>query len=144
MKVLMLGWEFPPFISGGLGTACYGLTKALNQLDVEITFILPRPIPSEYSEHVRLASPTTRVSRYGLEAYKLAEFSHVTFRALPAMLSPYQSSEGYEAMLTRLRELSEVGGGPGRPVGIWRCCRVGSSTGWTFTRRCIVTPGWRR
>jgi len=29
MKVFMLGWEFPPYISGGLGTACYGLTKAL-------------------------------------------------------------------------------------------------------------------
>ncbi|MEI6274080.1 MAG: glycogen/starch synthase, partial [Phycisphaerae bacterium] len=28
-RVLMLGWEFPPFITGGLGTACYGLTKAL-------------------------------------------------------------------------------------------------------------------
>jgi hypothetical protein len=29
MRVLMLGWEFPPYISGGLGTACYGLTKGL-------------------------------------------------------------------------------------------------------------------
>ncbi len=113
MKVLMLGWEFPPFISGGLGTACYGLTKALNQLDIDITFILPRPIPSEYSEHVRLASPSTRLSRSGLEAYKLAEFAHVTFRALPAMLSPYQTSEGYETMLSHLREhsgLREVAG----------------------------------
>jgi hypothetical protein len=31
MKTLMLGWEFPPYISGGLGTACYGLTKALDK-----------------------------------------------------------------------------------------------------------------
>ena len=30
MHVLMLGWEFPPFITGGLGTACHGLTKALD------------------------------------------------------------------------------------------------------------------
>ena len=29
MKVFMLGWEFPPYISGGLGTACYGLTRGL-------------------------------------------------------------------------------------------------------------------
>jgi len=28
MRVFMLGWEFPPYISGGLGTACFGLTKA--------------------------------------------------------------------------------------------------------------------
>ena len=35
MKVFMLGWEFPPFISGGLGTACYGLTRAMDQLGDE-------------------------------------------------------------------------------------------------------------
>ena len=29
MKVLMFGWEFPPQITGGLGTACYGITKSL-------------------------------------------------------------------------------------------------------------------
>ena len=27
MRVLMFGWEFPPHIAGGLGTACYGLTR---------------------------------------------------------------------------------------------------------------------
>ena len=32
MRVFMLGWEFPPFISGGLGTACYGLTKGNERL----------------------------------------------------------------------------------------------------------------
>ena len=31
MRVLMFGWEFPPHISGGLGTACYGMTQALAQ-----------------------------------------------------------------------------------------------------------------
>ena len=44
MKIFMLGWEFPPFISGGLGTACYGLTKAMDQLGMEITFVLPKMI----------------------------------------------------------------------------------------------------
>ncbi|MDY6934982.1 MAG: glycosyltransferase family 4 protein [Spirochaetota bacterium] len=41
MKVLMFGWEFPPFISGGLGTACFGITKGLIDNDVDITFVLP-------------------------------------------------------------------------------------------------------
>lgn len=41
MKVLMLGWELPPFNSGGLGTACYQLCKALSKKDVDIDFILP-------------------------------------------------------------------------------------------------------
>jgi glycosyltransferase involved in cell wall biosynthesis len=37
----MLGWEFPPHISGGLGTACHGLVRALGRLEVETTFVLP-------------------------------------------------------------------------------------------------------
>ncbi len=41
-RVLMFGWEFPPHISGGLGTACYGLTQALSRLPVEIRFVMPR------------------------------------------------------------------------------------------------------
>ena len=41
MRVVMLGWEFPPFISGGLGTACHGLTRAMARLDVGILFMLP-------------------------------------------------------------------------------------------------------
>jgi glycogen(starch) synthase len=38
----MLGWEFPPYISGGLGTACQGLTDALKRRDARVLFILPR------------------------------------------------------------------------------------------------------
>ena len=42
MKVLMFGWEFPPHILGGLGTASYGLTKGMSQQDdLEITFCIP-------------------------------------------------------------------------------------------------------
>lgn len=40
MKVLMFGWEFPPHILGGLGTASYGITKGLSlQPDMQITFV---------------------------------------------------------------------------------------------------------
>lgn len=57
MRVLMLGWEFPPFITGGLGTACYGLTKALVRRGVEVTFILPKSVEGDTASHVRLLSP---------------------------------------------------------------------------------------
>ncbi len=44
MKALMFGWEFPPHILGGLGTASYGLTKGMhNNGDMDITFVIPRP-----------------------------------------------------------------------------------------------------
>ena len=42
MKVLMLGWEFPPHISGGLGTACFGLTQGLSHHGVEVLFVIPK------------------------------------------------------------------------------------------------------
>ncbi len=48
MKVLMFGWEYPPHILGGLGTASYGITKGLaEQGDMDITFCLPKPFGDE-------------------------------------------------------------------------------------------------
>ena len=41
MRVLMFGWEFPPHIAGGLGTACYGLVKGLAKSGVEVLFVMP-------------------------------------------------------------------------------------------------------
>jgi glycogen(starch) synthase len=57
MHVLMLGWEFPPFITGGLGTACYGLTRAMDRRGMNVTFVLPQSVAGEHAEHVDLISP---------------------------------------------------------------------------------------
>ncbi|MBW2978156.1 glycosyltransferase family 4 protein [Candidatus Woesearchaeota archaeon] len=54
MRVLMFGWEFPPFSSGGLGTACYGLTKGLNNQDIDVTFVLPKSFPDMKADFVKL------------------------------------------------------------------------------------------
>ncbi len=44
MKALMFGWEFPPHILGGLGTASYGLTKGMHANgNMDITFVIPKP-----------------------------------------------------------------------------------------------------
>ena len=44
MKALMFGWEFPPHILGGLGTASYGLTKGMWECgDMDSTFVIPKP-----------------------------------------------------------------------------------------------------
>ena len=48
MKALMFGWEFPPHILGGLGTASYGLTKGMWECgDMDITFVIPKPYGDE-------------------------------------------------------------------------------------------------
>jgi glycogen synthase len=42
MRVLMFGWEFPPHISGGLGTACFGLTNSLSKENIDVLFVVPK------------------------------------------------------------------------------------------------------
>lgn len=60
MRIMMLGWEFPPFIAGGLGTACHGLTRALDRMGHEVIFVLPKPVDRSHASHIRLLSPTDR------------------------------------------------------------------------------------
>src|SRR5687768_13770986 len=98
MRVFMLGWEFPPFISGGLGTACYGLTKAMSGIGTDIMFVLPRPVSTPFSTHVRLVSPRpgSPLASPSTE-FRLDEFDHVTFRTIDAkMTNSYQSAGQYE------------------------------------------------
>ncbi len=55
MRILMFGWEFPPHISGGLGTACYGLTKGLSELnDIEVIFVVPKAFGDEDQSAMKL------------------------------------------------------------------------------------------
>lgn len=55
MKALMFGWEFPPHILGGLGTASYGLTRGMSvQEDLDITFVIPKPFGDEDQSFLKL------------------------------------------------------------------------------------------
>ena len=55
MKALMFGWEFPPHILGGLGTASYGLTRGMaQQEDMEITFVIPKPWGDEDQSFLKI------------------------------------------------------------------------------------------
>ena len=51
----MFGWEFPPHISGGLGTASFGLTKGMSTLDnLEVIFVVPKAWGDEEQGIMRL------------------------------------------------------------------------------------------
>lgn len=50
----MFGWEFPPNIAGGLGTACYGLTKGLAKNGVDILFVMPAASGKEDQSAVKI------------------------------------------------------------------------------------------
>ena len=82
MKVLMFGWEFPPLSSGGLGTACYGLTKGLSKKGVQITFVLPYSFDTDGADFVKLVSA-----------------GNVKIRKIASALQPYMSSQEYKKSL---------------------------------------------
>jgi len=104
MKVLMLGWEFPPFISGGLGTACYGLTRALSKLGAEITFVLPRPVSSHFTTHVKMAGPNVGAKISGRELYDSEEFANLSFRTIDSLMRPYQGTKEYDELMQQLQK----------------------------------------
>ncbi len=55
MKALMFGWEFPPHILGGLGTASFGLTKGMAENgDMDISFVIPKPHGDEDKSFARI------------------------------------------------------------------------------------------
>jgi glycogen synthase len=54
MRVLMFGWEFPPHISGGLGTACFGLTQSLVRENINLMFVVPKLHGNEGVDKLKL------------------------------------------------------------------------------------------
>ena len=71
MRVLMFGWEFPPHISGGLGTASFGLTKGMATLDdLEVIFVVPKAWGDEDQTMVRLVGANQVHVRYKQVYYK--------------------------------------------------------------------------
>ena len=98
MKVFMLGWEFPPYISGGLGTACYGLTKAMNDLGIEVTFALPKAVDPSHSTHVKMLGPHSIVKKTVSETTSEVieeELKNVKIKTINSLLEPYGSEEEY-------------------------------------------------
>lgn len=77
--MLMFGWEFPPHNSGGLGTACFGLTKALAASKARVTFVLPRgeAVEADFGSIVSANIPSLKI------------------KAVPGLIYPYVTEESY-------------------------------------------------
>lgn len=101
MKVLMFGWEFPPHISGGLGTACFGLTKALLKTDTEIIFVVPRAYGDEEAGTVRLVNASDVIVNVQDEIYK-DHWAKISFLEINSTLLPYTSETEYFNLMEKL------------------------------------------
>lgn len=117
LKVLMLGWEFPPIINGGLGVACYGITKALSNL-VDISLILPKSDPNFVVQHVE----TIGLNHFEIENIKittndyefLEEVNYVDANFLPyhtlsveSLTNKYESTD-YALIKSKIRSELDV------------------------------------
>ena len=113
MRVLMFGWEFPPHISGGLGTACFGLTRALSRRGVEIIFVIPR-LRGDGQSHVRLVSAAhvpLRLSRARRAFRRFIEEEEI--RVIDSILRPYLSEPEYRELLAKTVREREAAGDAG-------------------------------
>ncbi|MBI2120054.1 MAG: glycosyltransferase family 4 protein [Parcubacteria group bacterium] len=88
LKILMFGWEFPPHNSGGLGTACFGLTKALSREDTDVVFVLPKKV-SVNSRHAKLV---------------FANEKSIKIRRVDSVLYPYITSEKYSDEVRNVKD----------------------------------------
>lgn len=112
MKVLMFGWEFPPFISGGLGTACYGIAKSLSEKSVNVVFVLPT---KKSDSRTFISSNLTVLGADEIPLYNYNEMvAKLTLLGIPLKegISPYYTSpEFLSASRKADRLLSALPGG---------------------------------
>ncbi|OFX80183.1 MAG: 4-alpha-glucanotransferase [Bacteroidetes bacterium GWE2_29_8] len=100
MKVLMFGWEFPPHITGGLGTACYGLTRGLLKSGVEILFVVPKAYGDEDSRYVKMVSASD--VEINIKEKLFQEYwKQITYLEVYSNIVPYLSPEEYDRIINK-------------------------------------------
>ena len=106
MRVLMFGWEFPPHISGGLGTASFGLTKGMSKIPgLQIRFVVPKAHGDEDKSMMEIVGANDiEVSRklINYEGF-LKEIEYVEINS---SLIPYTDPEEY---MNKVQEAHEEG-----------------------------------
>lgn len=97
MRVLMFGWEFPPHIAGGLGTACYGMTRGLAHNGVEVIFVMPRAFGDEDQSFVRVVNASDVETQFSSSEVHDEEFwKKMSFIQIDSNMVPYVSPEEFE------------------------------------------------
>jgi len=95
MRVLMFGWEFPPHISGGLGTACFGLTRGLSYIsDLQVLFVVPKAYGDEEQHGISLVGANNVPVKH--RKLNLKHFSkRLDYIEVGSKLMPYTDPDEY-------------------------------------------------
>lgn len=90
----MFGWEFPPHITGGLGTACLGLTRGLARQGVEVLFVMPRASGDEDQSSAKIIDASEVETLY--ELHEVEEYwENIRFMRIGSNLIPYLDPERF-------------------------------------------------
>lgn len=117
MRVLMFGWEFPPFISGGLGTACKSIVEALARKGTEVIFVMPHAgfgARTRFNDRLELlsASGVSGKEKWKIQALEstASEFweKKLCMRPVNSLLFPYATPEAYMQQLTFANRVNGV------------------------------------
>ena len=94
----MFGWEFPPHIAGGLGTACYGMTRGLARNGVDVTFIVPHAYGDEAQLFPHVLNASDVEAMYGSTGSGADDIlEKMSFIHIDSNMVPYISPEEYES-----------------------------------------------
>lgn len=94
----MFGWEFPPHIAGGLGTACYGMTRGLARNGVDVTFVMPRAYGDEDQRFVHVVNASDVEALYSLTDSGADDILRkMSFIHIDSNMVPYISPEEFES-----------------------------------------------
>jgi len=99
----MFGWEFPPHITGGLGTACWGMTKGLLKHGVEVIFIVPKAYGDENQENVRLINASDVTINFKETLYQ-DYWNMITYMEIGSNLIPYVSPEEFTNIVNQTEQ----------------------------------------
>ena len=97
MKVLMFGWEFPPHITGGLGTACFGMTKGLAKNNVDVIFVVPKAFGDEDQSNVRIVNASDITINLDHEKDRMY-WNRVQYMEIGSNIIPYVGVEEFAQM----------------------------------------------
>ncbi len=99
MKVLMFGWEFPPHIAGGLGTACYGMVKGLAHNGVETLFVMPSASGDEDQSAAEIINASDVPLSWSSEATMDDFLEKVRFLHIGTNMVPYMDPSEFHSQV---------------------------------------------
>lgn len=102
MRVLMFGWEFPPHIAGGLGTACYGMVRGLANNGVDVLFVMPSASGDEDGRVARIISASD-VEAADITCSPLDFLERINFLRIGTNMIPYVDPEDFTEMVEKDR-----------------------------------------